>query len=77
MKSEEWGLNMYVRSGTHDVSNHSMQALQGPQPGVIGKWGDEIKGYDARVRLNGLATGNFLRKGDKVNGLMKWWSPIL
>ena len=45
MKSEEWGSNMYVRSETHDVSKRIMQALQGPQPSVIGKWGDEIKGY--------------------------------
>ena len=45
MKSEKWGLNMYVRSKTHDVSNHSKQTLQGPQPGVIGKWSDERKDY--------------------------------
>ena len=53
MKIEEWGLNMYVKSKTHDVSYHSMQALQGLQPDVIGKWGDERKGYGAHVRLNG------------------------
>ena len=40
-----WYLNMYVRFETYDVSNHNMQALQGFQLGVIGKWGDERKGY--------------------------------
>ena len=45
IKNDEWDLNMYVRFGTHDVSNHNMQALQGFQLGVIGKWGDERKGY--------------------------------
>ena len=62
---------MYVRSKTHDVSNQSMQALQGPQPDVIGKGGDERKGYGARVRLNGIAMDNSICKGDKVNRLMK------
>ena len=62
---------MYVRSGTHDVSKHSMQAVQGPQPGVIGRGGDERKGYDARTRLKGLARGNSICEGDKVNRLMK------
>ena len=77
MKSEWWGLNMYVRSKTHDVSNHSMQALKGLQPDVIGKWGDERKGYRVHVRLKGLAIGNSICKGDKVNRLMKWWTLIL
>ena len=45
MKSVEWDPNMCVSFGTHGVSNHSMQTLQGPQLGVIGKWGDEKKGY--------------------------------
>ena len=58
---------MYVRSRTHDVFNQSMQALWGPQPGVIGKWGDERKGYGARVRLKGLAIDNSICEGDKVN----------
>ena len=31
----------------------------------------------ARVRLKGLATGNSICEGDKVNRLMKWWPPIL
>ena len=62
---------MYVRSKTHDVSNQSMQALQGPQPDVIGKGGDERKGYGAPVRLNGIATDNYICKGDKVNRLKK------
>ena len=62
---------MYVKSGTHDISKHSMQALQGPQPGVIGKRGDERKGYDARARLKGLATGNSICEGDQINRLMK------
>ena len=62
---------MYVRSGTHDVSKHSMQALQGPQPDVIGKSGDEIKGYGAHVRLKGLATGDSICEGDMVNKLLK------
>ena len=53
---------MYFRSGTHDVSNHSMQALQGPQSCVIGKWGDERKGYGARVRLKGLVTSDYMQE---------------
>ena len=55
---------MYVRSKTHDVSNQSMQALQGPQPDVIGKGGDERKGYGVHVRLKGLAMGNSICEGD-------------
>ena len=31
----------------------------------------------ARVRLNGLATGNSIWEGDRINGLMKEWPPIL
>ena len=76
-ESEKWDPNMCVRSGTHEVSNQSMQALQGPQPSVIGKWGDERTDYNARVRLDGLAMGNSICKGDKVNRLLKWWSPII
>ena len=30
-----------------------------------------------RGRLNGLAIGNSICEGDKVNRLMKWWPPIL
>ena len=48
-----------------------------PKPSVIGKWGDERKDYGARVKLKGLATGNSIRKGDKVNRLIKWWPPII
>ena len=62
---------MCVRSRTHDVSNQSMQTLQGPQPCVISKRGDEKKGYGARVRLKGLATGDFICEGDMVNKLLK------
>ena len=76
-ESEKWDPNMCVRSGTHEVSNQSMQALQGPQPGEIGKWGEERTGYDACARLKGLATSNSIREGDKVNRLLKWWSPII
>ena len=62
---------MCARSRTHDVSKHSMQALQGPQPGVIGKGSDERKCYDAHARLKGLAMGNSICEGDKVNRLLK------
>ena len=62
---------MYIRSKTHNVTNQSMQALEGSQPSVIGKRGDESKDYGARTRLHGLATGNSICKGDRVNGLMK------
>ena len=62
---------MYVRSRTHDVSNQSMQALQGPQLDVIGKRDDERKGYGTRVRPKWLATGNFICKSDITNWLMK------
>ena len=58
---------MFFRCRTHDVSNQSMQALEGSQPSVIGKRGDERKDYGARTRLHGLATGNSICKGDKVN----------
>ena len=34
---------MFVRSKTHEVSNHGMQALQGPQPSIISKWGDKTE----------------------------------
>ena len=63
--------NVYVKSKTHEISNRSMHISWGPQPGRMDKCGDERKGYNIHVRLNGLAMDNSIIMRDKVNQLMK------